>query len=127
MSDERKPLWPWIVALLIGLPVLYVASFGPACWITSHADSGKSLIPVVYRPLLRLMCWKERQDLLPRPALSEIWDKGSHLHRLRPDLLYWYTTVGAREGAGGWVYLVSFDKKNRGEPLRVTGEDWEWR
>jgi hypothetical protein len=33
MSDERKkPLWPWIVALLIGLPVMYVASFGPACW-----------------------------------------------------------------------------------------------
>jgi hypothetical protein len=28
MSDARKPLWPWIVALLIGLPVLYVASFG---------------------------------------------------------------------------------------------------
>jgi hypothetical protein len=33
MSDDRKkPLWPWIVALLIGLPVFYVASFGPACW-----------------------------------------------------------------------------------------------
>ena len=33
MSEERKKsVWPWIVALLIGLPVLYVASFGPACW-----------------------------------------------------------------------------------------------
>ena len=33
MSEERKPhVWPWIAALLIGLPVLYVASFGPACW-----------------------------------------------------------------------------------------------
>jgi hypothetical protein len=30
MSDERKPFCPWIVALLIWLPVLYVASFGPA-------------------------------------------------------------------------------------------------
>src|SRR5262245_66586319 len=37
MSDDRKPFWPWIVALLIGLPVLYVASFGPACWL---ADRG---------------------------------------------------------------------------------------
>jgi hypothetical protein len=37
MSEDRKqPLWPWIVALLIGLPVLYVASFGPACWIGSR-------------------------------------------------------------------------------------------
>ena len=25
MTDERKPLWPWIAAPLIGLPVLYVA------------------------------------------------------------------------------------------------------
>lgn len=34
MSEERKnPVWPWIAALLIGLPVLYVASFGPACWL----------------------------------------------------------------------------------------------
>jgi hypothetical protein len=31
MSEPRKkPLWPWIVALLIGLPVLYVVSSGPA-------------------------------------------------------------------------------------------------
>lgn len=33
MSDERKKavVWPWIAALLIGLPVLYVGSFGPTC------------------------------------------------------------------------------------------------
>jgi hypothetical protein len=36
MSDDRKkPLWPWIVALLIGLPALYVASFGPVCWLAA--------------------------------------------------------------------------------------------
>jgi len=29
MSDERKSLWPWIVAVLIGLPVLYVLRSGP--------------------------------------------------------------------------------------------------
>jgi len=29
MSDERKPFWPWIAALLIGLPVLYLLSSGP--------------------------------------------------------------------------------------------------
>src|SRR5262245_48081878 len=52
MSDDRKKsVWPWIVALLIGLPVLYVASFGPACWITSHANVGAPPIPAVYRPL----------------------------------------------------------------------------
>jgi hypothetical protein len=40
MSDDRKkPLWTWIVALVIGLPVLYVASFGPACWWLSSKCS----------------------------------------------------------------------------------------
>jgi hypothetical protein len=28
-DDRKKPLWPWIAALLIGLPVLYVFSSGP--------------------------------------------------------------------------------------------------
>jgi len=32
MTDHKRPLWPWIATLLIGLPVLYVASFGPVCW-----------------------------------------------------------------------------------------------
>jgi hypothetical protein len=30
MNDERKPLWPWIVALLIGLSFVYVMSSGPS-------------------------------------------------------------------------------------------------
>jgi hypothetical protein len=38
MGEERKKVgvWPSIAALLIGLPVLYVASFGPACWLTAQ-------------------------------------------------------------------------------------------
>src|SRR5258708_2397178 len=54
MSDDRKkPIWPWIVALLIGLPVLYVASFGPACWwLATTPPGGRTLVaPRVYWPL----------------------------------------------------------------------------
>ena len=59
MSDDRKkPLWPWIVGLLIGLPVLYVASFGPACWISSRIGAHKGFVvdavQLVYQPVLRL-------------------------------------------------------------------------
>jgi hypothetical protein len=39
MSDDRKPVWPWIVALLMGLPVVYVLSIGPAWWIYEHSKS----------------------------------------------------------------------------------------
>jgi hypothetical protein len=52
-DDRKKPVWPCILAMLIGLPVTYVASFGPACWL-----AGREMIPTatieVYRPLARL-------------------------------------------------------------------------
>lgn len=52
--DERrkKPIWPWIVAMVVAVPVLYVASFGPACWISSRTNAGMEMIPVVYSPLV---------------------------------------------------------------------------
>jgi hypothetical protein len=54
MSDDRKkPLWPCIVALLIGLPVLYVVSFGPACWIMSRTRDQQ--LPDGYMPIGWLM------------------------------------------------------------------------
>ena len=52
MSDDRNTqLWPWIVALLIGLPVLYVASFGPACWLADRYASAWNVVWDVYYPL----------------------------------------------------------------------------
>ena len=50
-ADRKKSLWPWIAALLIGLPVLYVASFGPACWIVAHHGGHSSLFDHVYWPI----------------------------------------------------------------------------
>ena len=39
MSGNRKtPLWPWIVALLIGLPVLYILGLGPIMRLTLYFD-----------------------------------------------------------------------------------------
>ena len=51
MSDDRKPLLPWIVTLLIGLPVIYVASFGPACWLTDEAIVPDAVTHRVFGPL----------------------------------------------------------------------------
>jgi hypothetical protein len=55
MSEpQKKPVWPWFVALLIGLPVLYIASFGPACWICDRVDAYTlwRKIETIYRPIL---------------------------------------------------------------------------
>ena len=57
MREDRKTLfWPWIAALLIGLPVLYVASFGPACWLLTHrkmVPDTRNAIETPYVPLFR--------------------------------------------------------------------------
>ncbi len=79
MSDDRKkPLWPWIVVLLIGLPLLYVTSFGPACWMMHRG--WLPIFPTAYpywplvvsanagpRPVRRLVGWYSGYNLpLPR-------------------------------------------------------------
>ena len=36
---NRHERWAkWTLAMVLGVPVLYVASFGPACWLTSTSD-----------------------------------------------------------------------------------------
>ncbi len=57
MSEERKkPVWPWIVAMLIGLPVLYVLSWGPACWLAVRIEMAESRIfQVGYWPIGRII------------------------------------------------------------------------
>jgi hypothetical protein len=37
MSEPtNKSLWPWILVLSVGLPILYVASFGPWMFFSTH-------------------------------------------------------------------------------------------
>ena len=82
MNNDRKALWPWIVAVLIGLPVLYVASFGPACWVTSWTRQGYEAVPVVYRPIVWI--WNHSP-----PAVGIALD--------------WYARVGADPE---WTWLL---------------------
>ncbi len=67
-SDHKKSIWPWISALLIGLPLLYVASFGPACWLHEWKRIGESSIPSAYFPLLWVSERARFADLLSRYA-----------------------------------------------------------
>ena len=51
-------LWPWVVAVVIGVPVLYVASFGPACWLLFSGiipDGLTRTLSVVYCPLFSVI------------------------------------------------------------------------
>lgn len=66
MGEERKPFWPWIVALLIGLPALYVVSFGPACWVCSRLDPRNQerwcRLERGYKPIIWLACRNHRMN-----------------------------------------------------------------
>jgi hypothetical protein len=49
----------WIVCavtVLVVLPMLYVASFGPACWLVRRQGLSAGVPTAVYRPLVRLAC-----------------------------------------------------------------------
>ena len=51
MDATKRRLRRWV---LIGVltPMLYVASFGPACWVTSWCNLHGGWILVMYRPII---------------------------------------------------------------------------
>jgi hypothetical protein len=52
---NRRERWAkWTLAALIGMPVCYVASIGPACWISSRTNFGGRAVASVYQPLMRI-------------------------------------------------------------------------
>ena len=65
---NRRDRWAkrTLVGLVLGLPVLYVASFGPACWTASRTRVGRELVGTLYQPLIR--CWSDG----PRPVSRAI-------------------------------------------------------
>ena len=87
MKPRRpRPLWPLLTAALIGLPMLYVASFGPACWLTAHTA------PYGFRPS-------------GPPGLMRIyWPLGAAYDRkFAADAIRWWARLGAP--AAHWIEL----------------------
>ena len=51
---NRRGRWAkWTLAAVVGLPVLYVASFGPWCWITSRLQPSGKVVAAIYSPIIR--------------------------------------------------------------------------
>jgi hypothetical protein len=75
MMDEgrRKSAVLWVVALLIALPALYVASFGPAFWMIARSGrTHTTLSDRIYWPI----GWSA--------------DNGPHISRV----VRWYAAIG---------------------------------
>lgn len=70
--NRRERCAKWTLVAVIGLPVLYVASFGPACWL---AGCGMLPIPIVanaYPSIIRtvLTFWRNRNKPVSRLVYS---------------------------------------------------------
>ena len=79
--SRKKPGWAFgATVALIGVPVLYVVSFGPACWLNHATGIGTSAIPVIYRPIVRL-------------AARQVTDPPIYQTRWNP-IIVWYARLG---------------------------------
>lgn len=77
MAERKKPGWAFLLTIaFVGLPLLYVVSFGPACWVSSRMGRGAFVVDVAFQPIMRLAYRG------PAPISG---------------MLKWYTELGAAE------------------------------
>jgi hypothetical protein len=101
MLASSPRLRRWFIGLSVVLPLLYAASFGPACWIVGRTITGMPALRMIYRPLDGFawceVAWfnsrgiakqleRYGEALLPnRIVLVAVWHKGEHCPG--PDIL----------------------------------------
>ena len=52
-TAKFRNFWFWCCVATLAIP-LYVASFGPMCWITERTGTGTGFVSQAYRPIIRL-------------------------------------------------------------------------
>jgi hypothetical protein len=58
-EDRKKPGWAFWATAAVVAGMLYFASFGPACWISSHTGLGARQVATIYGPITA--CMKPQQ------------------------------------------------------------------
>jgi hypothetical protein len=51
MTDRKKPGEAFWATVVIVCLAIYVASLGPACWISSRTNVGAPMVSAIYRPM----------------------------------------------------------------------------
>jgi len=96
---NRRERWAkWTLSIVLSMPVLYVASFGPACWVSSRTERLVET-PAAYRPIAHLIATYDRSFLgncLASYAAVEMRDytslllpDGFRLNAYKGDALVW--------------------------------------
>lgn len=119
---KRRSRRFWIIAIAL-LPMYYVASFGPVCWMSSHAAEEIPLLETVYYPLLRMMASGKTQSIRDR-EVNDRQRSGVEWVVLKRGALSWYSRVGADQRCC-WQYIVHYDQPP-GKPAIIDEEQWLW-
>jgi hypothetical protein len=106
MSDDRKKpgVAFWASVAVVCLPLLYVLSFGPACWITSRVNFGARSISVIYRPIAWTLGNPETRTI-PSVTIAKAFR--------------WYAKVAGRSD---WEWRYSIEVGPKG----ILYGPWEW-
>lgn len=128
MDKTVRPGWPWIAATVVGVPVLYVASFGPACWSTSRLGYGADLLPTIYRPLMRAMV-DEKRELETSAAYSWMIGRPETVPLEPAAVLARFARFGAPPG-WSWhysaIYTIRPEPMRSDSRIRLRDEAWRW-
>lgn len=94
---NRRERWAKrTLAVVVGLPALYLASFGPACWIASRLDIRGQTIPRMYPAVIRT--WRHGTPLLVRTI-----DRYAELGSVPNWRLYEYGTYWKDSEGSTWA------------------------
>ena len=95
MNAHRKPTVGFLVAVSLLMPILYVLSFGPACWIAERVDSRVvyAAVSTAYRPI----AWIANRST--RASAAALWYVGLGVRSgttvaFDGDRIDWWTDVG---------------------------------
>ena len=105
MTDRKKPgVAFWATVVVVAMPLLYVLSFGPACWAAHRGLAEPRHVSLAYEPLLALTDEDDPE-----------W--------ISKTLFWWATTCGGERGyhVVGMHYLI---RNIRGDPPCAGPGPW---
>jgi hypothetical protein len=107
MTTRKHPsvaFWATVVAVC--LPLIYVLSFGPACWISSRLDRGAMGVNCVYQPLMRLCC---RGDQPSMTLTGDLLREYAECLKNREGSWHIYRNPYTRRYERGWLMYVEVE------------------
>jgi hypothetical protein len=128
MTDRKKPGVAFWATVALVVPLLYAASFGPACWLTSHLEYGADLLPIIYRPIVATIMTDQQKEKQQCAAYSWMEGRSEKVPVVPEGRLARFASLGAPAG-WHWRYCAIYTIRPvpAGDArIRIRDEAWEW-